>query len=195
MRLLDKLRHKLIVSCQAEEGFPLNQPHHLAALAATTAMGGASAIRASDPENILKIRESVDLPIIGIYKKDYSGFAMKITPTMAEVMAIVETGVEMIAIDATSRPRPDGKSLEEFIAEIKKRTDILIMADVSTLEEGIQAMRFGCDVVSTTLSGYTPYSSQSDDPDIQLIRDLTRELDVPIFAEGRISSPDDVRAA
>ncbi|MDQ7034929.1 MAG: N-acetylmannosamine-6-phosphate 2-epimerase [Anaerolineae bacterium] len=154
-----------------------------------------SAIRASDPENILKIRESVDLPIIGIYKKDYSGFAMKITPTMAEVMAIVETGVEMIAIDATSRPRPDGKSLEEFIAEIKKRTDILIMADVSTLEEGIQAMRFGCDVVSTTLSGYTPYSSQSDDPDIQLIRDLTRELDVPIFAEGRISSPDDVRAA
>ncbi len=195
MNLIEHLQGKLIVSCQAEEGFPLNTPDHLAALAATAVIGGASAIRASEPENIRAIKQVVDVPIIGIYKYDYAGFEVRITPTIKEVAAIVEAGVDIIAVDATDRPRPDGKSLADFFAEIRAQFDVPIMADISTLTEGVTAAQLGVDIVATTMSGYTGYSPQQPSPDIQLIRDLAAIIDKPIIAEGRISTPDDVRAA
>ena len=195
MTLLAQLHHKLIVSCQAEEGFPLNRPEHLAALAQTAVIGGASAIRASIPVNIRAIRAAVEVPIIGIYKKDYPGFEIRITPTITEVEETVAAGSDIIALDATQRPRPDGQSLENLYQTIRERFDIPLMADVSTLEEGIFAAELGFDIVAPTLSGYTTYSSQQPGPDLQLIRDLAQAVEVPIIAEGRISTPADVRAA
>ncbi len=192
--LLEYVRHNLIVSCQAEEGFPLNHPHHLAAMAATAVWGGAVAIRASIPENIRAIRQSVDVPIIGIYKKDYEGFEVRITPTMAEVKAVIVEGVDMIALDATHRPRPDGQSIDQLIKDIKAQFDVPIMADISTLAEGIAAAQSGADVVSTTLSGYTDDSPKQSGPDIELIRELIQAIDIPVIGEGRINTPDDVRA-
>ncbi|MFC1959778.1 putative N-acetylmannosamine-6-phosphate 2-epimerase [Chloroflexota bacterium] len=195
MNLIDQLRHKLIVSCQAEEGFPLNQPDRLAAMAVTVVRGGADAIRASEPENIRAMKQAVDVPIIGIYKKDYPGFAVRITPTIDEVAAIVEAGSDMIALDATDRPRPGDLSLPELFAAIRERYDVPIMADIATLEEGITAAKLGADVVATTLSGYTASSDQQPGPDIALIQALTAAVDVPVIAEGRIAAPDHVRAA
>lgn len=195
MNLIEYLEHKLVVSCQAEEGFPLNQPDRLAAMAVTVVRGGADAIRASEPENIRAMKLVVDVPVIGIYKKDYPGYDVRITPTIDEVAAIVEAGADMIALDATDRPRPGDLSLAELFAAIKARYDVPIMADISTLAEGIMAEKLGADVVATTLSGYTPATGGQSGPDIALIRALSDAVAVPVIAEGRIAAPDHVRAA
>jgi putative N-acetylmannosamine-6-phosphate epimerase/predicted NBD/HSP70 family sugar kinase len=193
--LLARLHHTLIVSCQAEPGFPLNRPEYLAALAETVVIGGASAIRASEPVNIQAIRQAVEVPIIGIYKKDYPGFAVRITPTLAEVEAVVRAGSDIVALDATNRPRPDGHSLEDLFQAYKAQFDVPLMADISTLEEGIYAAQLGADLVATTLSGYTSGDQPQVGPNIQLIRELAAAIKVPIIAEGRMNSPEDVREA
>jgi N-acetylmannosamine-6-phosphate 2-epimerase/N-acetylmannosamine kinase len=193
--LLEQLQHSLIVSCQAEEGFPLNTPDHLAAIAETAVIGGASGIRASEPDNIRAMRQVVDVPIIGIYKNDYPGFDVRITPTMKEVAAIVEAGSHIIALDATNRPRPDGKTFAELYQDIRDRYDVLIMADISNFDEGVAAAELGVDIVATTLSGYTNPDEKVSGPDIALIRELSATIDVPLVAEGRIGTPEDVRAA
>lgn len=185
----------LIVSVQAEDGFPLNTPEHLAAIAGSAVIGGASAIRASLPDNIRAIRQAVDVPIIGIFKKDYLGSEVRITPTLTEVEAVVAAGADIVALDATARPRPHGQSLEDLIRVSRATFRLPLMADVSTFEEGVTAARLGADVVATTLSGYTAYSPQQPGPDVALVRRLAAVLDVPVVAEGRISSPADVRAA
>lgn len=195
MNLVSHLKHTLIVSCQAEEGFPLNTPEHLTAMAQSAVIGGASAIRASIPVNIKAMKQVLDVPIIGIYKNDYPGFDVRITPTMFEVEAIVQAGSDIIALDATFRLRPDGKSFAELYQDVRERFDVPIMADISTLEEGVAAAELGVDLVGTTLSGYTEYSRKQPGPDIELIRQLATAIDIPVIAEGRISSPEDVRSA
>jgi N-acylglucosamine-6-phosphate 2-epimerase len=193
--LLRQLKNSLIVSCQAEEGFPLNTPEHITAMAQTAVMGGASAIRASIPINIKAMKQVLDVPIIGIYKNDYPGFDVRITPTMAEVEAIVEAGSDIIALDATFRPRPDGKTFSELYQSIRDRFDVPIMADISSFEEGLSAAELGVDWVGTTLSGYTAESKKQPEPDIELVRQLAAAVNIPVIAEGRISSPEDVRSA
>ena len=193
--VFEQLQHSLIVSCQAEEGFPLNNPEHLTAIAQTAVIGGASAIRASIPVNIRAMKQVLQVPIIGIYKKDYPGFDVRITPTLVEVEAIVQAGSDIIALDATFRPRPDGKGFADLFQNIRDRFDVPIMADISTFEEGVHAAELGVDLVGTTLSGYTATSKKQPGPDIELIRRLATAVDLPVIAEGRISSPEDVRAA
>jgi putative N-acetylmannosamine-6-phosphate epimerase/predicted NBD/HSP70 family sugar kinase len=194
-KLLDIVRHKLIVSVQAEGDFPLNQPHHLTALAQTAVIGGASAIRANEPANIRAMKQVLDVPIIGLYKKDYDGFDVRITPTIAEVRAIIEAGCDMVALDMTARPRPDGMSLETLISMIRDESDIPIMADIATLEEGITAAKLGIDVVATTLSDYSDYVLYPPSYSIRLIRDLCTAIDVPIISEGGVSTPEDAHTA
>ena len=193
--LRSHLQGTLIVSCQAEEGFPLNKPDHIVALAKSAVLGGASAIRASGPENIRALHNALNVPIIGIYKKDYPDNEVIITPTLAEVEAIVDAGCDIVALDATKRPRPHGETLEQLYREIRGRWDVLIMADVSDFEEGLAAAHLGVDFVSTTLSGYTSYSLEQEGPDLDLVAKLAEKLNIPVIAEGRVAGPDDVRAA
>jgi putative N-acetylmannosamine-6-phosphate epimerase/predicted NBD/HSP70 family sugar kinase len=195
MSVIGNLKGQLIVSCQAEEGFPLNTPQHLAALAQSAVMGGAGGIRASGPENINAIRQVVEVPIIGIYKVDYPDSDVRITPTFAEVGAIIKAGADIIAMDATHRPRPHRVQFDALFKQVKTQFDIPIMADISTFEEGINAARLGVDMIGTTLSGYTNYSRKQVGPDIQLVRELAEALDIPIIAEGRISSPEEAYLA
>ncbi|KAA3646516.1 MAG: ROK family protein [Chloroflexi bacterium] len=190
-----KLQGTLIVSCQAEEGFPLNKPEHIVALASSAVMGGASAIRASGPHNIRAVRKATDVPIIGIYKKVYPDSEILITPTINEVEAIVDAGSDIVALDATNRLRPDGDTFPQLYREVRNRWDVPIMADVSTFDEGYAAWELGVDIVSTTLSGYRAYSPQQEAPDLDLVRKLSEQLSIPVIAEGRIAGPDDVRAA
>lgn len=191
--LLDALRGRLIVSCQAPPGDPLRAPEHMAAAAASVAAGASvAAIRVQGVEDIHAVRAAVTLPLIGLWKDGAEG--VYITPTAAHARAVAEAGAEIVAIDATRRPRPDGRPLGDTV-EAVHRLGHLVMADVSTAEEGVAAASLGADLISTTLSGYTPYSPQQPGPDLGLIAELTGLVDVPVCAEGRLHTPEEARKA
>lgn len=159
-------------------------------MAKAAALGGAGGIRANTPRDILAIRKVVDLPIIGIIKKDYPDSEIYITPTMEEIDALVEVHCDVIALDATNRPRPQGVLLTDFFGACKaKYPDQLFMADCSNYEEGMEAARLGFDIVSTTLAGYTPYTKGQQLPDMGLIRQLVVDSGCLVIAEGGIWSP------
>ncbi|GIP32744.1 putative N-acetylmannosamine-6-phosphate 2-epimerase [Paenibacillus sp. J2TS4] len=175
------------MSCQALEGESLYGSNIMAAMAQAAERGGAVGIRANTPEDIKAIKEVCSLPVIGLYKQDYPDSAVYITPTFKEVSEIIEAGAEIVAMDATKQPRPNGETLAGLISQIREHyPQTLILADVSTYEEGVQAMELGVDLVSTTLSGYTPYSLQQEEPDIELVGKLAGLKRTPVLAEGRI---------
>jgi N-acylglucosamine-6-phosphate 2-epimerase len=184
--MLDKIKGKLIVSCQALEGEPLHDSYIMAKMALAAKLGGASAIRSNSALDIKAIKNEVDLPVIGLYKKDYNDSEIFITPTKEEVIALIDSGCEMIALDATMRKRPNGDTLESLVELIHKHKK-LAMADISTLEEALNAEKIGFDCVSTTLSGYTPYSKQQSGPDFSLVKQCVKKLHIPVIAEGRIA--------
>ena len=135
--ILEKLKGGLVVSCQALENEPLHSSYIMSRMAYAAYLGGAVGIRANTIEDIIEIKKVVDLPIIGIIKAEYEDSQVYITPTLKEVQALVECGVDIIAVDATDRIRPDGKSLDEFFKEVRELyKDQLFMADCSNYEEG-----------------------------------------------------------
>jgi N-acylglucosamine-6-phosphate 2-epimerase len=180
----------LIVSCQARMGEPLFSSDIMARMAECAQIGGAIGIRANTPSDIRAIKGRVPLPVIGIYKIVTKMSDVYITPTFKSAQDIADAGADVIALDATSRPRPDGEILEELIKRIHEELDLPVMADCSMLEEGLAAVCFGADAVATTLSGYTPYSPQSKDPDWELLSALIEKLNVLVVAEGRFNTPE-----
>lgn len=190
---LETLKGGLIVSCQPDAkdpaNDPMNRPEIMAALAKSAVMGGAIAIRADTPGHIAAVRAAVDVPIIGIYKHDLPGFEVRITPTVEDAVAIAQAGADIIAVDGTVRPRPQGRDAADFIQQVMAATGKPVIADISTLSEGIAAAEAGAAAVLTTLSGYTPYSKQQEEPDYELVEQLARLLTVPIIAEGRYNTP------
>jgi N-acylglucosamine-6-phosphate 2-epimerase len=192
-QFVEQVKGGLIVSCQALPNEPLHGAAIMARMALAAWLGGAVGIRANGAEDIHAIRAAVPLPIIGIYKDGDEG--VYITPTFRHAQVVAEAGADVVALDATQRPRPDGSTLTEIITAIHNQLGKLVMADVSTLEEGLTAQAAGADLVASTLSGYTPYSPKLDMPDFDLISSLTAKLRTPIIAEGRIVTPEDARRA
>lgn len=186
--MLDKIRGGLIVSCQALADEPLHSSYIMAKMALAAKMGGAVGIRAQGVDDIIAISQTVDLPIIGIIKQSYQDSDVYITPTSQEVKELLATSCEMIALDATIRPRPNNEQLIDLLSLIHA-SGRLAMADCSTLEEMCEAQLLGFDVVSTTLCGYTPYSSHLDGPNLDLIRNAVNSLHIPVIAEGKIHYP------
>lgn len=187
----EAIRHGLIVSCQALADEPLHSAYIMGRMAVAAQEGGACAIRANGADDVKAIREATGLPVIGLVKRDYEDSEIYITATRREVDELVAVGADMIALDATNRPRPGGETLPELIAYIRSQ-GVLVMADISTLEEAVAAAEAGADCISTTLSGYTPYSPKLEGPDLELVSEAVKALaltGVPVIAEGRIWDP------
>lgn len=188
---IEKLKGKLIVSCQALPNEPLHASFIMGKMALAAACGGAAGIRANSVEDIREIKKNVKLPIIGIIKKEYENNPVFITPTIKEVEALVEEGVEIIAIDATNRERPDKKSVKEFYEEIRRAyPDQLLMADCATVKEALYADELGFDFIGTTLVGYTEESRgmKIEKNDFEIIRSILGKVKGKVIAEGNIDT-------
>lgn len=193
--VFDELKGQLIVSCQALPEEPLHSSFIMGRMAYAAMRGGAGGIRANSIEDIQAIKEMVKLPLIGIIKAVYEGSDVFITPTRKEIDALVQEGVEIIAIDATNRIRPDGKTISEVFPEIRQTyKDQLFMADCSTYDEALEAYKLGFDCIGTTLSGYTSYTAGTELPNIPLLKQLVEALPIPLIAEGGIWSPEQLKS-
>lgn len=187
------LKGKLIVSCQALPHEPLHSSFIMGRMAVAAKEGGAAGIRANTKEDIAEIKKNVDLPVIGIVKRDYEGSDVYITPTMKEIEELMEVKPEIIAMDATIAKRPGGVSLDDFFKEVKaKYPNQLFMADCSTVEEALHADELGFDFISPTMVGYTPQSKHLKiaDNDFEIIRTLVEKAKHPVIAEGNINTPE-----
>lgn len=191
---LEKIKGKLIVSCQALEDEPLHSSYIMGRMAYAAFVGGAVGIRANTVSDIKEIKKNVDLPIIGIIKKVYGDCPVYITPTFDEIEELIKEEVDIIAIDGTSRTRPDKKELKDLIKEVKnKYPNQLLMADISSIDEAIYAEKIGFDIVGTTLVGYTDYTV-GNNPLTELEK-VIKNVNVPVIAEGNIDTPIKARKA
>lgn len=194
--LLKTIHKSIIVSCQALPSEPLycEEMSLMPFMAKAAAQAGCKCIRTSSVRDVAAIKEETRLPVIGLIKKSYEGYDSYITPTMKEIDELVAAESDIIALDCTLRRRGDGTTINDFIATIRQKyPDIALMADISTYDEGVNACKCGVNIVGTTMSGYTPYSPQLSGPDYQLAQRLSRDLPIPVIAEGRIHSPEQAR--
>lgn len=189
--LIASLRNGMIVSCQNEQDDPFNSAELVAKFARAAVLGGAAGIRTEGPENIAAIRSVTDLPLIGIVDGHFANGWICITPDFTDVENILKSGADLIALDVTSRKRPNGMDGIEFFDEVRERYDVPLIADIATFEEGIRAAELGADAIATTLAGYTEYTQRSltDGPDFALIEELSRAVKIPVIAQGRIWTP------
>ncbi|MDX3976326.1 N-acetylmannosamine-6-phosphate 2-epimerase [Shinella sp.] len=191
MDIMETMRGRLVVSCQAAETSPLHATEHIVALARAAVLGGASGVRIEGVRNVQAVRGVIGLPIIGITKIAQPGSDVYITPSLDDVRNLAAAGADVIAFDATDRPRP--VPVVDIVGEIVRLKKIS-MADISTLAEARQAIAAGADFVGTTLSGYTPYTTGTTAPDFALMQDLAA-AGIPFVAEGRIWEPEQARRA
>lgn len=193
---IENLKGKLIVSCQALPNEPLHSPFIMGRMALAAKIGGASGIRANTKEDIAEIQTQVDLPIIGIVKRDYEDSEIYITPTMKEIDELMEVKPEIIAMDATISTRPEGKTLDEFFHKVKKKyPEQLFMADCSTIEEALHADELGFDFIGTTMVGYTKQSEgdKIEENDFEILREIVSKVNHKVIAEGNINTPEKAR--
>lgn len=182
----------MIISCQALPGEPLyvEEKSMMYLMARAAKQAGTPCIRTNSIRDVIAIKEETKLPVIGLIKQSYEGYDSYITPTMKEIDALMDAEADVIALDCTMRKRGDGTTVEEYLGQIRaKYPDAVLMADISTYEEGVQAWKCGVDLVSTTMSGYTDYSPKVDGPDYELVKHLVSAIAIPVIAEGKIHTP------
>lgn len=190
VELLKELQGHLVVSCQAYPGEPMRDPMIITAVARAALEGGAAGIRAQGLADIAMIRSHTTAPLIGLVKDGHDG--VFITPTVTDALDVCSAGADIVAVDGTTRPRPDQQPLAASINAIHAAGK-LAMADVASIEDALHSVTSGADCVSTTLAGYTPSRTPTAGPDIDLLVELVGHLEIPVFAEGRIRNPIDAR--
>lgn len=191
--MLNKIKNKLIVSCQALDNEPLHSDFIMSKMALAALQGGAAGIRANSVIDIKAIKSEVDLPVVGIIKRDYPDSKVFITATTKEIDELATSKCEMIALDATSRVRPNGQTLAEIVQYAKKNyPTILLMADVATVEDVIIANQLGFDCISSTLIGYTEESINDavSANDFAILKEMLAVSQLPLIAEGNIDTPE-----
>lgn len=191
-QLIANLKGKLIVSCQAYMGEPMRHPETMAQMARAAELGGAAAIRCQGLSDIAAIKGRVEIPVLGLWKEGHEG--VYITPTLRHARACIAAGADVVALDATGRPRPDGRTFEETVDALRGET--LIMADCACMDDVRRAVAAKVDIISTTLAGYTDDRPKTDGPDLEFVREAVAEAgDIPVFCEGRIHTPQQAREA
>ena len=177
------------MSCQVPDGTPIDTPEFIAAQAETVLQAGAVGIRAQGLTNVAAVARTVSVPIIGLIKRYSDSTHIHITPEIDDVLKLEQAGATIVAIDATGRLRENGLSFPAFMEELRRKTDIPILADIDTVEAALAAESLGCDAVATTLSGYTSAPAPKL-PNIELIQKLSNSVKVPIIAEGGFNRPE-----
>ena len=191
-QLIANLKGKLIVSCQAYMGEPMRHPETMAQMARAAELGGAAAIRCQGLSDIAAIKGRVEIPVLGLWKEGHEG--VYITPTLRHARACIAAGADVVALDATGRPRPDGRTFEETVEALRGET--LIMADCACMDDVRRAVAAKVDIISTTLAGYTDDRPKTDGPALEFVREAVAEAgDIPVFCEGRIHTPQQAREA
>jgi N-acylglucosamine-6-phosphate 2-epimerase len=193
MTVLERLRGGLIVSVQARAGSALDDPRVLAAMARAAQDNGAAGVRIQGVRNLEAVRKRVDIPIVGIIKREYEGFGPYITPTLREVREVLDCGAEIVAFDATGRPHPEGHTVAELVAAIHE-AGALAMADCAVADDGVCSRAAGADIVATTLCGYTKETSGAVLPALDLVREFA-QLGCFVVCEGGIHAPQEGAAA
>ncbi len=190
--LFDKLKNGLIVSCQAAGNSPFNSPEGVTLFAQAALMGGAVGIRSEGFEKTKMIKSKVNLPVIGLIKSEFPDGYVRITGSFDDIDKLIEAGSDVIAIDGTFRKREE-LSGPDFIGKVKSKYHMTVMADIAEYDEGIACVESGADCLSTTLSGYTPSTAslKQAGPNLELLERLAADVIVPVFAEGRINSPEE----
>lgn len=198
--ILNRIKGTVVVSVQAMPNEPLYLEQCMIRMMKSVVNGGAGALRLAGARDVKNAKKLFNLPIIGLTKpniipKNYKELVY-ITPNIKDVIELVEAGADVIATDATQRKRPNNEKLQDLIKyiHINKR---LAMADISTLEEGLNAKELGADIISTTLAGYTLESANSpaNEPDFELLKQLVEQTQLPVVLEGRIWEPEQVNKA
>ena len=178
------LRGGLVVSCQPVEGGPMDHDETVLRVAQAAVAGGARALRVEGARRVALLRPCVEVPIIGIVKRDLPDTPVRITPLREDVLALAAAGADVIAVDATGRVRPHPP--QELLRLIQDQ-GCLAMADASCLRDALEAWRDGFDIIGTTLSGYTEGPVPTD-PDLALVEELHR-AGCRVMAEGRYDTP------
>ncbi len=192
---LEAMRGGLVVSVQAPPGSPLASPETMSVIARAAELGGAAGVRAEGAADVSAIKRAVAVPVIGLLKRDVPGSPVRITPHLRDARVVADAGADVVAVDATLRPRADGMTTGDFLAALVGELEVPVLADVDSLEAAVAACAAGAHAVATTLSGYTGDGPTPEGPDLELVARLVRELDCPVLAEGRYATPDDVQAA
>ena len=190
--LIIKLKHGLIVSCQAEGDSPFNSPEGVTLFAKAAVAGGAVGIRSEGIKKTKMILESINVPVIGLIKSKFEDGSVRITGSFTDVDDLSIINCPIIAIDGTFRKR-EGLTGPEFIHRIKSEFNVLIMADIAKEDEAIECEKAGADFISTTLNGYTPETEKDKlfSPNFELVKLISKKIKIPVMAEGRINTPDD----
>lgn len=196
--ILEKLKGKIIVSSQAMPEEPFYEEKCMLAMMQSVINGGAAGLRVAGVRDVINAR-TFNVPTIGLTKPDKLPENWKsvvyITPGIKQVKELIEAGADIIAFDGTSRPRPDGSDLKQII-ELIHFAGRLAMADISTYEEGLNCAELGADIISTTLAGYTEESlTDSESPNFELLKKLVDSMSKPVFLEGRVWNPQEVKKA
>ncbi|MGO1621954.1 N-acetylmannosamine-6-phosphate 2-epimerase [Flaviflexus sp.] len=186
------MKNRLVVSVQAYPGEPMRDPRTMAQIALAAELGGAAAIRCQGLADISAIKDQVSVPVIGLWKEGSEG--VYITPTLRHARACSMAGADIVAIDATRRPRPDGRTYAETVAALHDE-GIVVMADCGSIGDAEMAYEAGSDILSTTLSGYTGEREKTAGPDLELLRQMVEQFDRPVLCEGRVHTPDQARSA
>jgi glucokinase-like ROK family protein len=191
---LASLHRQLVVSCQAAPNDPMEDTDTLRRVARSAVLGGAKALRLNSPEDIRAVRLDTQVPIIGI-QKSYRGGMLRITPTFADAAALAAAGADIVALDCTDRTHSYGEPWREIVARIKAELNVLVMADIATLRDGIAAAQAGCDLIGTTLNGYTEDTAGTTSFDFELVGAIASATQRPVVAEGHIGTPTEARRA
>ena len=193
MNVLDRLRGGLIVSVQAAPGSALDSPEVIAAMARAAVEGGAAGVRIQGIANIAEVRKAVSAPIVGLIKRSYEGYEPYITATMREARELIDAEVTIVAFDATQRDRPDGSTVASITGAIRE-AGMLAMADCALADEGLAAIAAGCDIVATTLCGYTSATQGTPLPALPLLAQW-KGRGAFVICEGGVHSPAQATAA